>query len=256
MLPVIDLGKRTLSLVDSLRRAHRCGRLVPLLQEAAAVEVIRAAAADFQIQVTDDQLQSAADAFRRRCGLTTALQTRDWLVRQHWTPLDFEDAVECDLLRELVAERIAEGRIEPCFGQAQEDFQRVHLKEIVADSEALAIELRQQFREDGACFDELARTHSRSASANVGGDLGWLCRSQLPADEAHAVFTAAVDDIPPPMLVEEGYILYHVVAFRPAELDEATSRLIQQRLFDDWLAERMAAVRIDLSWIESANGSR
>jgi parvulin-like peptidyl-prolyl isomerase len=69
------------------------------------------------------------------------------------------------------------------------------------------------------------------------------------------VFGARPGDVVGPLPGELGYHLFRVEGFEPAALDEATTAIIEQEIFDAWLAEQLRDARIDLSWPESADGA-
>ena len=67
---------------DLLRSLRLRGRLKPLLIEAVAEQVIARVAKAAGLTISVDELQRAADRFRRGCGLTSARDTESWLADQ------------------------------------------------------------------------------------------------------------------------------------------------------------------------------
>lgn len=53
-----------------------------------------------------------------------------------------------------------------------------------------------------------------------------------------------------PYAVPQGFTLLLVEESRPAELNEATRRLIRKHLYDDWVNEQLTTLRFDLSWLK------
>jgi peptidyl-prolyl cis-trans isomerase SurA len=75
---------------------------------------------------------------------------------------------------------------------------------------ALAERLTQQMRQ-GARFSAVARQFSKSATAAVGGDIGWVRPDQLPAELNKAVSQLKPGELSAPIRVTGGYYLLLVV---------------------------------------------
>ncbi|MDJ0942942.1 MAG: peptidylprolyl isomerase [Kiloniellales bacterium] len=80
----------------------------------------------------------------------------------------------------------------------------------------------------GARFQDLARQFSQSATAPVGGDLGWVGESQLPAELNDALSRMSPGQIGGPIRSLTGY---HVILFRKQRRIEAG---------DEWLGLKQA----------------
>jgi peptidyl-prolyl cis-trans isomerase SurA len=74
----------------------------------------------------------------------------------------------------------------------------------------LAERLSQQMRQ-GARFSAIARQFSQSATAAVGGDLGWLRPDELPAGLRDAAAQTKVGELSPPIRASGGYYLLLVL---------------------------------------------
>lgn len=75
---------------------------------------------------------------------------------------------------------------------------------------ALAEKLTQQMRQ-GARFSAVAQQFSQSATAAVGGDMGWMRPDQLPPDLAKVAATMKPGELSPPIRTTGGYYLLLVV---------------------------------------------
>jgi peptidyl-prolyl cis-trans isomerase SurA len=91
---------------------------------------------------------------------------------------------------------------------------------------ALAERLTQQMRQ-GARFSAVARQFSKSATAAVGGDIGWVRPDQLPSELNKAVSQLKPGELSPPIRVAGGYYLLLVVDRRTG-----TSGSEQDTVFD------------------------
>ncbi len=79
-----------------------------------------------------------------------------------------------------------------------------------AEIKTLAERLTQQMRQ-GARFSAIARQFSKSATAAVGGDMGWVRPDQLPAELGKEVSQLRVGELSPPIRAPGGYYLLLVV---------------------------------------------
>jgi peptidyl-prolyl cis-trans isomerase SurA len=97
-----------------------------------------------------------------------------------------------------------------------------------AEVKQLAERLSQQMRQ-GAQFSAVARQFSQSATAAVGGDLGWLRPGQLPPALGKAVSGLQPGQLSPPIRTGGGYYLLLVVERRNGVLDtqDATYDIVQ-----------------------------
>jgi len=225
-----------------------------MLFDATTEQYCVKAAHDAGLSVSTEELQQAANEFRARRGLSSARHTAEWLARQQLSVLDFEQMLESDLLFGKLKQHLASQRTVPHFNADPPRFARVHLAEVVVGSEGLARELLHQVHEEDAAFDHLARKHSIAPSRDQGGDIGIFIRAAMVAKVADAVFQTPEGSIAGPLLSSMGHVLYHVRKFHPAELDDATRLLIGREVFDAWLRERLVDVKIDLSFLEKADG--
>jgi peptidyl-prolyl cis-trans isomerase SurA len=79
-----------------------------------------------------------------------------------------------------------------------------------AEIRALAEKLTQQMRQ-GARFSAVAQQFSQSATAAVGGDMGWMRPDQLPPDLAKAASSLKPGELSPPVRTTGGYYLLLVL---------------------------------------------
>src|SRR5712671_1302823 len=92
---------------------------------------------------------------------------------------------------------------------------------------ALAEKLTQQMRQ-GTRFSAIAQQFSQSATAAVGGDIGWLRPDQLPPELGKAVSALRPGELSAPVRVTGGYYLLLVVDRR----NGGTSASEQDTVFD------------------------
>ncbi|WP_321391335.1 peptidylprolyl isomerase [Emcibacter sp.] len=68
-----------------------------------------------------------------------------------------------------------------------------------------ATRIYDQLKAGSAQFPIMARQFSASTTSAVGGDMGWVMKSELPKEFAKAIATAKKGDIIPPIEREDGY---------------------------------------------------
>jgi putative peptide maturation system protein len=250
-ITAFTLGGQPVALDDVLRSWKMSGQLERLLEQTAQERLIAETARREGVSVTDEELQIAADAFRRSRGLHKASETQAWLDQRRLRVDDFQAFIEAPLLREKLAEHLTRDQIERYFAENRSQFDCARLAQIVVAREGVAAELLTQIVEDGADFAVLARKHSTDrVSALTGGTLGVLTRKGLsPAVEA-AVFGARAGDVVGPFKTPQGFHLIKVEEILPGRLDEKTTETIRERLFADWLRARMREAQLELSLLE------
>jgi parvulin-like peptidyl-prolyl isomerase len=236
--------------IEFLRYLHHRGRLVPLLREAAVEEFLLQQARQAGLSVSTEELQCAADAARRRQGLASAEQTQAWLQRQRLSVVEFEDALERDLLIEKLKDHLSRERIAGHFAANSSGYTLARLRLIVVPSEDQARELLSQLREEDHDFSELARQHSQHPSCGQGG-LIHARRRQLAPVLAEAVFAAKQGNIVGPLAMADGFVLALVESLTPAALDAQTTSLIRQELFDAWLADTLKGLPLTFPLLDA-----
>lgn len=132
---------------------------------------------------------------------------------------------------------ISDDEIDKAFKRAQEHANdpESHVAEIFlgvdspaqdAEVRGLAERLTQQMRQ-GARFSAIAQQFSQSATAAVGGDIGWVRADELPADLGKAVSQLQPGQLSPPIRTRAGYYLLLVIDRRTG-----TSGSEQSGVFD------------------------
>ncbi len=110
--------------------------------------------------------------------------------------------------------------------------------------------MKQRLDED-VPFNAIAQQFSQSASASVGGDLGWLMLEEIPEDVRDYVPDLEIDAISDPIVTEEGiYIVSVTDRRRILTLDERDIRVSLNYLFfeqEEPTAETIAAFNQEMS---------
>jgi hypothetical protein len=217
------------------------GRLGPLVREALAAQLVQEQARQAGLSVTDAELQTAADACRRRHGLLSAGDTRNWLTARGLSVDDFEAGLEQDLLAAKLRLHLTGAEVDSHFAAHQADFERLRLALVLVPRDDLARELASQVREEGCDLDDVAREQKLHLERVE------MLRKELSGPLGSALGSAGVGQLVGPVGTPQGFVLAVIEERRPAELDAATRQRIQDELFGGWLAERMQEAALNLS---------
>lgn len=220
---VVDLLKRELSLHTICRQ---------LMYQT----IIKNKAQEFEIDVTDSEIQIEADRMRRELQLENAQKTIEWLQEKMITADDWEASIRDRIFTQKVADAMFGNAANREFQQRQLDYEKVLLYQIVTADSHLAQELAYQIEEAEISFFEAAHRHDSSEiRRRCCGYEGEVSRWELSADVAASVFGSPIQTVIGPMALEQGYGLFFVDALIQPELDEKVYRTICDRLFYDWL---------------------
>jgi len=186
--------------------------------------------------------------------LVTEAQRRELLAQDPQLQLQYRNLMATAAVRRLMQD------FQPDPEAIQNEYQA-----IVADHDArefkashILVETEENARQliteldQGAEFDELARTHSTDSSSSQGGDLGWFTADVMVRDFSQAV--AALDKggyTEEPVQTEFGWhviLLEDVREAPPPPLEELRAGIVQQlqgRMINDYLMEQRAQATIE-----------
>lgn len=121
-----------------------------------------------------------------------------------------DDEIDAEMKQLKAHANDPESRVAEIFLSVDNPAQEAEIKQL---AERLSQEMRQ-----GARFSAVARQFSKSASAAVGGDLGWLRPNQLPPELGKVVAGLQPGQLSPPIRAGGGYYLLLVVERRNGAL--------------------------------------
>jgi len=237
-LAFLSVTNNKLTFAELLAYLRRQLRLQPLAMEALIEKVLVTGARETDLTIPEDELQKAANRWRRARGLDGAQQTQDALAANGLTPLDLQAMVESDLLISRFKQQLASTGLEQRFEEQKSRFARAQLTRLVSADEALARELLTQVHEGGDLL-ELAGRHELTVQ---GPALAY--RFHLPAEQAEQIFGAEAGAVAGPF-PGSGFSLVRIDEVLPAELDAVAAEVLGREAVDAWLAERLANLRID-----------
>jgi parvulin-like peptidyl-prolyl isomerase len=90
----------------------------------------------------------------------------------------------------------------------------------------------------GKDFAEVAKAWSEGATAEEGGEKGWIARHQLDSVRESAIFNAQVGGVTPVITVSDGLYLYKVIAEETRMPDPEQIAAIEGSAFSNWYTAR------------------
>ncbi len=243
MSQIVKIDDEVITADQFIKSLKLTNKFKPLLDEIMRGKVTLLAAKKKGIELTDDDIQEAADNFRQITGLHRAKDTQDWMEGMGIDVDDFEAfIIESVYKGKMIQAITTDEAIESYFQLNSPRFDSVDLSHIVVDDEGKAKELVSLIAEEPEEFEELAQEHSLDTeSAKVGGKIGTVLRGDLTDEIGAKVFNASEGDILGPFDMGEGslYEVLKVDTKSTAELDDATRDKIAELIYNEWLQTRM-----------------
>jgi hypothetical protein len=238
---IASLSETRLTLAGLLRWLRLQGRLAPLVRQALAAQFVQEQARQAGLSATDEELQAAADDFRRRSHLSTRDDAHAWLSSRGLSVDDFESAVEQDVLAAKMRQYLTDAEADGHFAVQQAGLERLRLTLVLAPREDLAQELVTQVREEGRDLEGAAREQGLEL---VRCD---KLRKELTGPLGVALRPAAAGELVGPVSTRRGFAIVVIEECHPAEPGPTTRRCIQDEMFEVWLAARLREAKFDLA---------
>ncbi|MFT4558325.1 MAG: parvulin-like peptidyl-prolyl isomerase [Porticoccaceae bacterium] len=252
-ITALRISGEDISLAEVVRSLQLSGK-TELLAEAARDLILQSEIRDRRLTVSDDQLQTAADDFRRDQKLERAVDTQNWLKERGWSIERLELHLERKLLHENLLNEIAtDDAIRQHFAEHRRAYDQAAIAHLVVSDRAVAEELLSQIDEDDADFETLVREHSIDTTTNQnGGRLGLTNRlSMSPLIESH-VFSASEGQVIGPFETKNGFHLIRIERLISGQLDENVSEAIRRDVFESWLDAEIAAANVEWTILREA----
>jgi parvulin-like peptidyl-prolyl isomerase len=228
---------------DMLNEVRLSGQWSSLRETIVARRMLQQIATEKDIEVTEAELQEAANELRQYYNLQRAEDTWAWL-ENHGLTLDlFEEMIYATILRNKLATTLFSHQVEPYFVSHQLDFTEVALYEVIIEDEDLALELFFSLKEQEITFFEIARHYIQEKElSRKGGYRGYLKRIDLSPAIAAAVFAAKPPQILTPITTSKGTHLILVDEIAQPELNPELRKQIVEMLFTPWLTQQMKSM--------------
>jgi parvulin-like peptidyl-prolyl isomerase len=250
----IEINSESLSLRHLLRFAKWSDES-RFIRNAIDAQLVCQAALQAGIEITDEELQQAADSFRTRRDLSDETRTERWLARHSLSQAEWEAALEDEIIRRKLRDLLTTGSVERYFAEQSLSFDTATISRIVVKEENVAKELRAQIVEDDADFYSLARQHSIDLLTRpAGGYSGLVRRTEMEPGMEAAVFGTQPGKTVGPIKTYAGWELVKLEAIHLATLDDSLRETIKSLLFEDWLCGERAKAKISIPLFEHDEG--
>ncbi len=215
-------------------------QLKEVCQKILYQKIINQAAQERGIKVTPEEIQADANRQRYEKRLEKASETLAWLTDQMISPDDWEAGI-CDrLLYQKLANSLFSKEVEKAFAQNRLDFDQVLLYQIIVSDGKIAQELFYQIEEREISFYEAAHLYDidEKRKAQCGCE-GKLERWKFKPDMAAIIFEAQLGQVIGPLQTEQGYHIWMVEEFIPAELTPQRYQELLDSMFKEWLSSEL-----------------
>lgn len=213
-------------------------KLKEICQKVLHSRIIKAAAADKNIGVSEAEIEAEANKIRCALHLEKAADTIAWLSDNFLDPDSWEIAIANDLLSRKLANHLFEAQVEPYFAQNKLDFDRFVLYQLVVPYEKLAQELFYQIEEEEISFYQAVHLYDIDRQRrHVCGYEGEVHRWNYHPDITATLFKTPVivGELIGPIKSQAGYHLFKIEDYLPAQLTPKVKQEIIDELFARWL---------------------
>ncbi len=213
-------------------------KLKQVCREILHQKIIEEATASRNIQITEAEIETEANKIRSNLCLEKASETLAWLEDHLTDPDEWGKAIRKDLLRKKLAEHLFDSEVDAYFAQNCLNFDRFVLYHLVVPYEKLAQELFYQIEEEEISFYQAVHLYDIDPKRRyVCGYEGEVHRWDYHPDIAAAIFKTpiVVGELIEPIKSEQGYHLFKIEDYFPAELTPEIRQDIINNLFSQWL---------------------
>jgi parvulin-like peptidyl-prolyl isomerase len=196
------------------------------------------------LQVSEDEIQQAADTFRHQHSLEQATDTLKWLQEHQVTPDLWEENIHDHLLTQKLSTHLFALEIDRCFAENRANYESAAFYQLVVADKQLAAELFYQIEEAEISFYEAAHLYDIDGQRRQRCGLeGIIPRCKMSPQLAPIIFGAQAQQVTEPLQLEDGYHLIWVEQFLPAALTDEIRQDILQHFFQNWVHSELKHVR-------------
>ncbi|MBD2740551.1 peptidylprolyl isomerase [Coleofasciculus sp. FACHB-1120] len=215
-------------------------QLKEVCQKILYQKIITQAAQERSLTVTPEEIQAEANKLRYAKRLEKAADTLAWLAEQMIASEDWEEGIRDRLISKKLAESLFAKEAEKFFAQNKLNFDQIILYQMILPDERLAQELFYQIEEREISFYEAAHLYDSDERRRYQcGYEGKLYRWSFKPDLSAIIFSAKRKEVFGPISTEQGYHLFMVEEFSPAQFTPQTHQEIMDRMFKEWLASEL-----------------
>jgi parvulin-like peptidyl-prolyl isomerase len=205
-------------------------RLLPTFKRELAVD--RAIA---NLELSSEETNLAYQQFQQRYQLTSQETVQNYCRN---FSLD-EKQLQALALREFKIEKFKlqtwGNRLESTFLNRRSQLDRAVYSLIRHKNPELLQELYFRIQEGEQSFSEIASQYSQGVEAQTGGMIGPVPLNKLPPAMAERLRNCRPQQMHPPFLLEEWFVILRLEKFVPAQFDESMQQLLLNQLFEEFL---------------------
>lgn len=223
--------------VESLLAIYR---LLPNFKRELAID--RAIA---DVTITSEEINLALQEFQQRYKLTTQEALQNYCQVYSLT----NEQLQMIALREFKIEKFKRqtwgNRLESAFLNRRASLDRAIYSVIRHKNLELLQELFFRIDEGEQTFAELATQYSQGAESQTGGMIGPVPLIRLPPAIADKLRHSLPQQMHPPFLLEDWFVLLRLEKFMPAQFDDTTTQVLLSQLFEEFLQEQNVIAKVD-----------
>ena len=246
---MLRVGERTLKVQEAMIFLDFIWSDAPLLDRLVQACIVEDALEQGAVTVPAADLQAELDGFRRRRGLLRAADMHAWLAERGMTQARLERFLAVEAATRLLRERTSAGRVEQFFTERKGELGCTVVTAIAFSSRADAEAALEGLADHAKFYREFERAASR-------GRARFETLVDSATDTPAELAAASVGQVVGPVGRESSFVLLRVVAKLAAVLDERTRRVVEERLFEEWVTEERRKRRVEWSWGPRDSGHR
>jgi hypothetical protein len=202
------------------------------------VQILRSAALDRGVQVSEDNIQAEGDRQRHERRLERSSDTLAWLQEEQVSPEQWEQGIKDQLLRSLMAEHLFAGDVERIFAENQLNYDRRAIYRLDLLERTFAQELFYQIEGGEISFFEAVYAYGQTGEIRDRcGFEGLRHRWEFAHSQAHLIFEAKEHQVLAPIETENGFVIFWVGRIIAAVITPEIRTQILNELLEQWLAE-------------------
>jgi len=200
------------------------------------------AAKKMGMSVSVEEIQDAADDFRRCMGMHRAKDTQNWMDNIGISSEEFESFMSEHVYRKKILDTILNHEnTEKYFRLNAPKFDTADICHIVVEGEEKAKELMALLEEEPENFDEFVKEYSSDDETRfTGGRITGISRGILPPEMDAKVFNSTPGEIAGHFRVNgsEVYEIIRITEVKTAS-QESVKEKISETMYDEWLEKQM-----------------
>ena len=231
--PWLKFGEYALCLEQLPGLLDRGNLLEPLIRRVVIESAIRA------IDVSAEEQKVFQKQFLDSQGIASPEQLKDWLESKGLTEEQASQNVVDTLRVEKLKHRMFDSKVEQTYLETKDLRDRVVYSLLRVKDPAAAQELYLKLEEGDATFTELSEEHSVGRERETGGMIGPVVLGRLHPKSAEVLRIANVDQLWPPMQVDDWWAVIRLDKKIPCEFSASTKKTILSELFESWLKQQV-----------------